>query len=539
MEETQKDQSGLTAGNYYFTATDANNCLYEDSVEITEPAVLEILSANKTDVSTCNGESTGSITVTAQGGTGIITYTLNPGAIQSNTNGIFENLPAGTYTVDVDDENGCGPITTASLEILEPLVLDIDTTALVDISCNGLTDGSIDITVTGSTSPYTYNWSTLNGSGLVVTDEDQTGLGAGLYQLTVSDANLCEATATFTITEPTAIDIDTTSLVDISCNGLTNGSIDITVTGGTSPYTFNWSTTNGSGLEASVEDQTGLGAGLYQLTVSDAKLCEATASFTINEPTAIIIEQTLISDITCNGLSDGAIDITVTGGIITTSYIYNWATADGTGLIATEQDQTGLTAGTYNVTVTDDNSCEETASITITEPDAITISSENATNATAQTASDGSVQVAASGGTSPLQYTINPGGATNETGTFSDLSPGDYTVSITDQNSCGPVVSSVLKVGFPDAIEIIAKNENIKIYPNPTSSKITLEIINEINNEYTIQILNISGQILSSEKIKSNINIKKEYDFSEYAKGIYFVKIFTENEYFQEKIILH
>ncbi|HRW62873.1 MAG TPA: T9SS type A sorting domain-containing protein, partial [Bacteroidales bacterium] len=335
-----------------------------------------------------------------------------------------------------------------------------------------------------------------------------------------------------------AIDIDTTALVNITCNGLNNGSVDITVTGGTSPYTYSWASADGLGLVAADEDQSGLSAGLYQLTVSDANLCEATATFTISEPTDIIIEQTLVNNITCNGLTDGSINITVTGGTVASSYVYNWETTDGSGLNATEQDQSGLSAGIYNVTVTDDNSCEGTSSVTITEPGAITIDSENATNATAQTASDGSVQVTASGGTGALQYTINPGGTSNETGTFGNLSPGDYTVSVTDQNSCGPVVSSSLTVGFPDAIEIIAKNENIKIYPNPTSSKITLEINNNIYNEYTIQIVNISGQILSSENIISENSIKKEFDISEYAKGLYFIKIFTEKEYFQEKIIL-
>ncbi|MFP4024947.1 MAG: T9SS type A sorting domain-containing protein, partial [Thiohalospira sp.] len=234
--------------------------------------------------------------------------------------------------------------------------------------------------------------------------------------------------------------------------------------------------------------------------------------------------------------TDGSIDITVTGGTVATDYIYSWSTADGSGLVADAEDQTGLSAGTYDLTVTDDNGCEEAASIVIIEPEAITIVSDTAINTTSESATDGSIEVEATGGTGILTYLLTPGDISNETGIFNNLGPDDYTVSITDENGCGPVTTS-LTVSFPDAIQSISNAKSIKLYPNPTSAKITLEIDADRHATYTIEILNIAGQRLYKENTETNGNLRKEIDLSEYAKGIYFIKVITEGFYYQEKVI--
>src|SRR6185436_5228406 len=190
-----------------------------------------------------------------------------------------------------------------------------------NIGCNGNTDGSIDLTPTGGTSPYTYNWS--NGE----TTEDLSGLGAGTYSVTLTDANSCTATASVILTEPEPLTAPTVSSTfnggnNIGCNGNTDGSIDLTPTGGASPYTYNWN--NGE----TTEDVSGLGAGTYTVTLTDANGCTATTTVILTEP-APLTPPTVSStfnggnNISCNGNTDGSIDLTPTGGA--SPYTYLWS----------------------------------------------------------------------------------------------------------------------------------------------------------------------------------------------------------------------
>jgi len=512
--------------------------MYEDSVVVTEPEALTIEETAISHV-TCNAGTDGSIDITVSGGTVAGDYTYS--WTTADGNGLIADaadqtgLSGGTYDLTVTDDNSCE--TTTSITITEPTAITI-TESYSDISCNGQTDGSIDIEVSGGTvaGDYTYSWTTADGNGLIADAADQTGLSAGTYDLSVTDDNGCEATTSITITEPTAITI-AESYSNISCNGLTDGSIDITVSGGTvaGDYTYSWTTADGDGLIADAADQTGLSAGTYDLTVTDDNGCEATTSITITEPAAIAIAESY-SNISCNGLTDGSIDITVTGGSVATDYVYSWTTADGSGLVPDATDQTDLGAGTYELTVVDDNGCEANSSIIILEPEAITIVSDTAINTSSASAADGSIKVVAEGGTGVLTYTLTPGDVVNETGEFANLGPDNYTVDITDENSCGPV-SIDLTISIADAIESITFAENIKLYPNPTSSTINLEIDMDKANDYRIEILSISGQMMYKENTTATGKFTKILDLSSFAKGIYFIKVSTEQYYYQEKVI--
>ncbi|MGH1436801.1 MAG: SprB repeat-containing protein [Lewinella sp.] len=213
----------------------------------------------------------------------------------------------------------------------------------------------IDLVVSGGTAPYTYLWNT------GATSEDLTGLTAGTYTVTVTDDQSCTDEATFTIEEPTTleIDVDATVLTDADCNGAATGTIDLVVTGGTAPYTYLWNT------GATSEDLSGLTAGTYTVTVTDDQGCTDEATFTIEEPTTleIDVDATVLTDADCNGAATGTIDLVVTGG--TAPYTYLWNTG------ATSEDLTGLTAGTYTVTVTDDQGCTDAASYTHLTPPTI------------------------------------------------------------------------------------------------------------------------------------------------------------------------
>ena len=161
---------------------------------------------------------------------------------------------------------------------------------------------------------------------------------------------------------------------NITCKDANDGSIDVTVGGGTSAYTYAWTTADGSGLDATAEDQTGLGPGTYLLDVTDSNSCPITTqTYVITEPPGISVSETLSShngfNITCKDANDGSIDLTVTGGIITgDDYTYSWTTTDGSGLDPATKNQSGLGPGTYKVIISDSNSCPITKNYLITEP---------------------------------------------------------------------------------------------------------------------------------------------------------------------------
>src|SRR5690606_37372247 len=185
-----------------------------------------------------------------------------------------------------------------------------------NVSCNGESDGAIDLYVQGGCLPYTYLWST------GATTEDLSGLPAGTYDVTVSDANGTTVSGSITLTEPDALTLSGQPLEyqggnNISCNGEEDGSIDLTVTGGCAPYTFNWS--NGE----TTEDISNLGAGTYTATVTDQNGCEETISFTLTQPDTLKIINPIITNVTCAGGNDGSIEITVTGGAA--PYNFYWS----------------------------------------------------------------------------------------------------------------------------------------------------------------------------------------------------------------------
>ena len=272
--------------------------------------------------------------------------TIDGNIIGDVTNDTITVDQPGTYTVTTTLPTGC-PVndagTTITFDPTKPFFED--PTFTTTVSCSG-SDGTIDLTVAGGTSPYTYNWS--NGA----TTEDLTGLAGGTYTVTITDNIACTITGSATVDARVPTNITSTQ-TNIDCNGNTIGAIDITVTG-QSPFTYNWS--NG----ATSEDLTNLTAGTYTVTVTDADNCTEILAVTITEPAALSLSG-ITTDETDSALDDGTIDLTVSGG--TTAYTYLWSTT------ATTEDISGLAAGTYIVTVTDANGCIDSLSFIIYEPE--------------------------------------------------------------------------------------------------------------------------------------------------------------------------
>lgn len=282
-------------------------------------------------------------------------------------------------------------------------------TLVTNVSCNGNSDGAIELTVSGGMN-LTYEWS--NGS----TAQNQSGLAAGTYTVTVTDDLGCTATGSAVVQEPSAIALNAIVL-DVPCFGGANGEIQLEIAGGTPGYTFDWS--NG----ATTQSQTGLSAGIYTVTASDANGCTQTATATIAEPTAIDLTLTA-ENASCNGSSDGSLDLTANGG--TPGYTFEWSTG------STEEDLTDVAAGTYTVTITDANGCTQTDSETVGEPPAF-LTGTAITNAGCAGATNGAVDLIVGGGTPGYTFEWSTGSTEED---LADVAAGTYTVTITDAAGC-------------------------------------------------------------------------------------------------------
>ncbi|MTD72444.1 choice-of-anchor Q domain-containing protein, partial [Flavobacterium sp. LC2016-13] len=414
--QTSATATTLSAGNYIVTITDANNCSTTQSFTITEPTALTV-TPTQTDVA-CNGFATGSATVNVSGGTGSYSYSWNTTPVQ--TSATATTLAAGNYIVTIKDANNCS--ITQSFTITEPTAL-IVTPTQTDVACNGSATGSVTVSVSGGTGSYTYSWNTTP----VQTSATATALAAGNYIVTIKDANNCSTTQSFTITEPTALTVTPTQ-TDVACNGSATGSATVSVSGGTGSYSYSWNTTP---VQTSAT-ATALAAGNYIVTIKDANNCSITQSFTITEPTALVVVPTQ-TDVTCNGFATGSATVNVSGG--TGSYSYSWNTTP----VQTSATATALAAGNYIVTVKDANNCSTTQSFTIREPTALTVTPTQ-TDVTCNGSSTGSATVSVSGGTGSYSYSWNTT-PIQTSATATGLSAGTYIVTIKDANNCSTTQS--------------------------------------------------------------------------------------------------
>jgi gliding motility-associated-like protein len=401
--QTTANITNLAAGTYFVTVTDNNLCSTVDSVTIAEP--LAITYATTPTNLSCNNDNSGSIVLTASGGTGTLTYNWS----NNETTATISNLAAGTYIFTITDASNCFVIDSTT--ITEPTVLTSSTTS-TDISCFSANDGTGTVTPAGGTTPYTYLWS--NG----MSGATATGLGVGTAYVTITDANLCTTIDSVIIIEPTQIITNVTG-TDATCNGLTDGTAIIIATGGVPNYTYTW-----DGVLAT-DTVTNLGAGWHYVLVTDATGCTALDSILTNEPAPIILSTSMTS-VSCSGGNDGTATVTATGGAGGFSYQWNTSPAQFTATA------TNLTTGTFIVTVTDANGCFNVDSIVVTTPNPL-VNVLSETNVDCFGASTGSISTATTGGVSPYTYAWSNGATTPN---LINIPAGIYTVTITDANGC-------------------------------------------------------------------------------------------------------
>ncbi len=416
--QTSATATGLTAGTYTIAGADNVGCTFRDTITLTQPAALTA-TATGADVS-CFGGNNGTATVTAGGGTMPYSYSWN--TTPTKTTATLTRLISGNYTATITDAKGCTQ--SATVIINEPAALVL-AAVKTNISCNGGTNGTASVVVSGGTAPYTYLWNTTPAQ----TTAAIANLPAGTYRVTVTDAHNCVKTVAVTLTQPALPLALTTAQTMISCNGNNNGTATITATGGTAPYTYAWS--NGRTTAAI----TGLAPGTYTVNVTDANGCAQTAAFTITQPTALALATTQ-TDVRCFGGNTGTATVTPTGGI--TPYSYQWNTTP-TQTTATAR---GLISGNYTATVIDAKGCTQTTTVVINQPPALTATATG-TNVSCNGGTNGTATVTAGGGVAPYTYSWNT--TPVQTMPFiSALAARNYQATVKDANNCTQTATVVI-----------------------------------------------------------------------------------------------
>jgi gliding motility-associated-like protein len=374
----------------------------------------------------CYLESNGEATVLAQNGVNIFTYEWNDPMSQSADQAT--GLSEGTYAVTVTDNQSCKVVDSVYVAQPDRLIPDIDT--VIDASCFGYPDGYASLDPFGGNGGYDYQWS----SGHTTSYADY--LYAGRYYVTVQDYKGCTRDTTFVVYQPEEITASISHL-DVSCNGENDGMARVEVASGSS---YIWST------GATTQQINNLSPGWYSVTVGDTEGCQVIKSIEITEPDSLK-SSVYSTDLWCAGDANGTIDLTVEGGNDDQEYLYTWSTPDGAGLVAGEEDQSGLSGGNYYVTINDHIGCETTDSAVISEPPEF-VSDITPTDITCNGDVDGTLTVTASGGNGNYSYVWSTG----DTLTYLDnLEAGSYYVTVIDSLDCE--IYDTAQVVEPEVLE--------------------------------------------------------------------------------------
>ncbi len=394
----------LFAGNYIVYVTDAAGCQVTDTFMVTEPDTLSFVIDSLLPAS-C-GKANGYVKLSGVGGTPPYTYEWNTGQLS----GEEDSLIAKLYTVKITDSNGCVYSEHVTIPATSPFTAQVD--SVVAPSCYGMPDGKAGVSANGGTAPYSYRWK----------DGDTTAsvqnLNSGNTYVIVTDARGCSDSLSISVPVKDSLLITPDTLVNPNCHGVTDGYIHVSVTGGNAPYNYNWS--NGDSTNNAIN----LSAGSYALTITDSKGCTKTVSYTLTQPDSLELSLKSSKDVTCHGGANGELAIAINGGTKPYSIVWNNAATDST--------ITGLVAGMYSATITDDNGCSVVDSFWVNQPDSIRLLLDTSIVASCGQA-NGSATVSVSGGSGAFTLIWDNG----ETGTRADsLLAGTHTVIAVDSSGC-------------------------------------------------------------------------------------------------------
>ena len=418
----------IPAGTYFVDITDANNCIYRDSVEVNEPNALLVTA--DVDSTNCSFTTDGAITLLVSGGTGPYTYTWSNG----DTDSTNVDLAPGLYDYTVTDARNCEVIGTEEVFAELPITVQISSPG---INCAGELASEIVVEIVGNTDEdYDFLWTYQNSTDSVLTD-----VPGGTYYVSITDGNNCEVVDSITIVEPNPIVINPV-VEPRPCDETDNGFIQLNLSGGTDPVTVSWQGPNG--FTSSMEDIMNLTEGDFDVLIQDGNGCSLRDTFTIG--TRDPIQATAdVMDVSCNGEDDGSINLSLMGG--TGPYTISWDAP----LSSSSNLVQNLAPGTYEADLEDSDGCQRSVQYTITEPPAIDlIANAGAPSCSGQF--DGSIEVSATGGIGTITFGLNGQNFPAGTTTIGNLGSGTYTVFAFDENNCS--ASQVVSIENADGLEV-------------------------------------------------------------------------------------
>ena len=478
--ETTEDLVNLGAGTYYYSLTDQNGCITSDTIELIEP----VLSIQETviDVS-CFGGINGAVSVSVSGSTSPY-YIFWDNNINTNT------LSAGSYSYQLIDSIGC--VYQDTLIVLEPAPLIVSEN-ITNVSCNGFDDGAISLDISGATPPYLVDWFGVS----------TTNMSAGTYNFTILDSNNCAYSEIAIVTEPNAIDV-LNQVISPTCGNTIDGSVSLSISGGTPVYSINWGGNNPNSLAM----------GTYDFVIIDDNNCIDSNSVTLVAESNIQAISS-VTKISCNSFCDGAIDLQINGGVA--PYTLDWF-----GL-----NSAALCEGFVSYELIDAIGCSYSESFMMVPPDSVgLIINQNGTQ----------LEANASGGVSPYYYKwFNDLGFLVDSQNVNITNNGNYYCVAIDANYCQ---SDTITYFYSETSVNDSEISNFNIYPNPSNDCINIEFKSINAQNYSIYLVDLLGQKILLDRVdKYKGQYSYKMDLIEFAQGIYILELKSENEIYNKKII--
>jgi gliding motility-associated-like protein len=410
--------TGLGAGTHVVHVKDANNCTKDTSIILVDSMIMQLQATLTTPVS-CFGDANAVITLTGSGATAPYTYALGNGTY--GVSNIFNNLGVGTYTFKAKDNNQCEKST--NITITQPAVLAITTVGLTHINCHGLSTGAITVNAQGGTAPYQYavnNMAYQNNNTI-------SGLAAGTYTFHVKDAHNCIKDTIVTLMQPSsAVAFGQFVIIDATCEGFADGAVQVLGAGGTPPYQY---AVDGVGLSSN-GNLIGLREGTYIIRVQDSKGCFKDTTINVGGYPHINIDQITFTQPSCYDLSDGAINVSISGG--NPPLTLRLGTSTNFGSATTFNNIKG---GAYLLSVRDARGCIKDSNIVLLQPDPIHIDTSLVGNDCNGFDDGGVIDLTITGGTEPYHYQWQHD-ANLDTPYVRGLQNGRYSVEVTDAKGC-------------------------------------------------------------------------------------------------------
>jgi hypothetical protein len=522
--------SHLLAGIYTVTVTDARGCTASDTEDIDSTTNTMSSSINILSNVSCFGGNDASVEAITLGAHAPYSYQwFGPNGFYSTTSSI-SSLYAETYSVTVSDTNNC--TVNTSINLTEPAALIFTSLASTDATCLGACDGTVDISLTGGTAPYTghaQNNNTGNSlMNLLSGDSLFGGVCAGDYTISLSDAHGCSSELlvggndqqTINALDTIEVAVNASLSISIFCNGDNTGEVVLDSSLYDMSYTYNWyEATDPSTSLGNTSQIINLGAGSYVIEANYLG-CIATDTMVLTEPNPINITGS-ITHLLCHGDSDGTVAISITGGSPSSNgYTYLWSNNE---II---EDISNLTSGSYTVTVTDSLFCESSKTFTVTQPDELEVTIVETSPFVLELST-------VTGGTPGYTYTWNESGNNVGTGTSYVVSAnGTYSLEATDANNC---TSTSNNITYNVASVINGEEVSFRVYPNPFREEATVDFGYTVK-EATISIVDIYGKLIEQHEL-TNANSFVITNKNK-ASGVYFMKMETESELYNQKIII-